>query len=336
MRILFLTLLAFAAFFSTGMAKTPDSPERERRDQNVEPFLKAAVGLAPKNCSATIIHYDIKTKTAYALGCAHCYKELKGKNPVVRTYFVGDTREIRDFHTVVIALDARNDLCLVSFKPNFEPHWVPVGRETSSFFDPDTADAGQRVIVTGRDAGLPSGDRRPSAYEAFVRKPASSWWMESKQSDSRGGRSGGGVMTDDAQWLVGVVHGSHKEDAKHGYWIPLNRIHQFLKANKHGWLIGIPRYAAYKIPVVDHTNRQSYSETYIPIPNHNEEFQYRAKGKNATYQSRSYSSYRSGSDFSFQMDWQREQRASRQSGYRFYEKSPEPHGLRWEDRYRRR
>lgn len=336
MRILLLLLLAFTATFSTGMAKTPDSPDRERRDRSVDPFLKASIGLYPKNCSATIIYYNSRTKTAYALGCAHCYKELKGKAPTARTYFVGNKREIRDFHTVVIAMDAAHDLCLVSFKPNFEPHWVPVARSTSPFYKPTETRSEQRVIVSGRDAGLPSGDRRPSVYEAFIRKANSDWWMESKQSQSRGGRSGGGVMTEDAKWLIGVVHGSHKENAKHGYWIPLHRIHQFLNKHKYGWLAGVPRYAVHQIPIVDHSGRRLSKESYIPLPGHNDNYKYQEEGKNATYQSRSYSGYRSSSNFRIQMDWKRKQGISRQSSNRFYEEPSQQNGLRWEDRYRRR
>jgi hypothetical protein len=243
---------------------TPENPERERRDTAVAPFLAPAIGTeGTKSCSGTIVYYDGLKATAYILACAHCY-ENKAERPKVRTYFADGKREVREFRGTIIAIDQEEDLAVITFHPNFIPDWVPIAPKDSRYFRPSEAPIGHRIVVTGRDAGLPDGDRRPAAYEAFVREDDDDWYLESKQSQSRGGRSGGGVMTTNRQWLIGVNHGrvENKQKMGHGLWAPLHRIHKFLEENNLAWLANvgdIPRH----LPIVDQTGNK-YPQGYLP------------------------------------------------------------------------
>tara|TARA_Y100000034_G_scaffold136971_1_gene217772 strand:- start:10245 stop:11177 length:933 start_codon:yes stop_codon:yes gene_type:complete len=245
---------------------SPQKPERERRDQGVDPFLKVSVGAEiPHSCSGTLIYYS-DDGYAYVIGCGHCHGSVGSKVRII-TYFVGDTRETRKFDGVVVAISQKEDLCIMKFKPDFEPNWVPIGQKDSPFFKPSGAPKGQRIVVTGRDAGLPSGNRDPAAYEAFIRETNDDWYLRSRQSQSRGGRSGGGVMTEDCRWLIGVNHGrgSTVRGIGHGLWAPLHRIHRFLEANQLEWLLDVQS-GARTIPIVDHEGGRSFDRLYIPLP----------------------------------------------------------------------
>jgi len=252
------------AFYTTN----PENPERERRDEGVYPFLTPSIGTEGRtSCSGTIVYYDARQATAYTLACAHCYRI--NERPKVRTYFVDGKREIREFPGTIVAINADEDLAVITFHPDFVPNWIPIGPKDCQYYRPTEAPVGRRVVVTGRDAGLPDKDRRPAAYEAFIREDDNDRYLESRQSQSRGGRSGGGVMTTNCQWLIGVNHGrtSTKEGVGHGMWVPLHRIHKFLEDNDLEWLGEVSELYR-KIPIVNKTNKK-YPDGYIPrfVPN---------------------------------------------------------------------
>lgn len=243
---------------------SPEKPERERRDEIVDPFLRVSIGTEGSfSCSGTICYYDENTAKAYILCCGHCYKS-KNERPKVRTYFVNGKRQINEFKGTILALDHKNDLAVISFEPDFIPDWVPIGPKDSPFYYPTKAPVGERVVVTGRDSGLSDGNRNPAAYEAFIRKVNDDWHLESIQSQSRGGRSGGGVMTTNRQWLIGVNHGrgSTQDGIGHGLWAPLYRIYPFLERNGLIWLTEVGNIPN-KIPIVDELNHK-YPDGYIP------------------------------------------------------------------------
>jgi hypothetical protein len=258
------TLLANPPPSSSTPVTTPINPERERRDVGVTAFLEPAIGTEGRtSCSGTIVYYDGPKATAYILGCAHCYKGLS-EQLKVRTYFVNGKREVREFRGTIVAIDPKEDLVVITFQPDFIPNWVPIGPKDSPYYHPTEAPIGRRIVVTGRDAGLPDKDRRPAAYEAFIREDDHDRYLESRQSQSRGGRSGGGVMTTNRQWLIGVNHGRGPtaKEMGHGLWTPLHRIHKFLKANDLEWLANVgdtPRH----LPIVDDRGNK-YPTGYIP------------------------------------------------------------------------
>lgn len=245
---------------------TPSNPERERRDQGVTPFLAPAIGTEGSySCSGTIVYYDEPNATAYILGCAHCYRG-KSEKPTIITYFVNGKREIREFKGKVIAINQSEDLAVLTFQPDFIPDWVPIGPADLNYFKPTQSPVGRRIIVTGRDAGLADRDRRPAAYESFIRKDNDDFYLESIQSQSRGGRSGGGVITVNRQWLIGVNHGraSTVDGIGHGLWAPLYRIHRFLKENDLDWLITVGDVPSY-LPIVGIDQRHTPNR-YVPRP----------------------------------------------------------------------
>ena len=257
------TVAVTECYFIQQSVLSPDNPERERRDAQVTPFLTVAIGTeGTKSCSGTICYYDDKTGVAYAIACAHCYTE--SEECTVRSYFVNGRRKVKYSKAKVIAHDEYNDLSMITFKPSFVPDWVPLGLRESPFFYPSRAPNGVRVIVTGRDAIPDKNDRRPAAYEAFIRRTNDNWYLHSRQSQSYGGRSGGGIMTTNRQWLIAVNYGRDEtvNGIGHGLWMPLHRIHKFLKQNDLYWLTKVGNMPQW-IPV---KGNQRYHKGYMPIP----------------------------------------------------------------------
>ena len=244
------------------LVTSPERPERERRDEGVLPWLEVSVEVF--RGSGTIVYYDERSNTAWVLTCAHVfYSDQDTGKFKIRVFYVDGEYEKRQYPAKLIARDSRNDLAMMTFKPDFKPKWIAIGPKDSPFYDPTRAPVGKRVVVTGRDGGT-----EPAAYEAFVRTPdhQDGWYLESRQSQSRGGRSGGGVMTTDRRWLVGVNHGRANtvNGIGHGLWMPLNRIHPFLQRHKLDWLIKVGNLARH-IPIKNHDGRKFPSD-FIPYP----------------------------------------------------------------------
>jgi hypothetical protein len=81
-----------------------------------------------------------------------------------------------------------------------------------------------------------------------------------QKNSPRGGRSGGGVMTDNVELIAICSRGGNG----YGYWSSLNQIYKFLRKEKLDFLLETP---VRKIPIKDMNNAQgTYPRDYIPIP----------------------------------------------------------------------
>ena len=83
-----------------------------------------------------------------------------------------------------------------------------------------------------------------------------------EKNGPRGGRSGGGVFTDDGQLIAICSRGG----GGYGYWSALSQIHKFLKEEKMGFVLEGAA-SARLIPVVDTKDpRLRFPSDYVPLP----------------------------------------------------------------------
>lgn len=248
--------------------QTSSKPGWEERGPEWVKWL--AVGVRFSNGSGTICYYDPETKYAYVISCGHLFSGKKlsydrSQNPktrVVEVFYHNEKKLATPQKYNAEILCYRNfsesvyDVALCRFKADWDIKWyasiAPVDYKLV---------AGQSYHSTGCD-GLSEVAHYSVEYIKEVQQDNVTEIITHK-NNPRGGRSGGGVMTDDGQLIFICSRGN-----SNAYWSSLNQIHRFLKEEKDfEFLLSVGNRVAAHIPILnsDNTTRK-YIEGYVPLP----------------------------------------------------------------------
>jgi hypothetical protein len=213
--------------------------------------------------SGTICHYD--GEWAYVISCGHLYPSGRGtvadlkRRPIsksIRVYYHNDKKldPHKDYmaETLAYVWNGVYDVSLLRFKPDWEPWVNRIAPEKFKY------EKSKYYHSCGCDGLRPVAHYSVKFVEERSRKGVTE--ILTVNNGPRGGRSGGGVFTDDHQLLMICSRG----DGKYGYWSSLHQIHKFLKEENLTFVLREP---AREIPIIDKNNPPGkYPEDYIPIP----------------------------------------------------------------------
>lgn len=149
---------------------------------------------------------------------------------------------------------APNDCSLLKFRPDWRPNFMPIAPANYVFKE------GTRFHSVGCDGG-----REVAHYDVkFIGMARGD--LVTTENSPRPGRSGGGLMTDNA--YIGICWGtSDKSGAGNGFFTPLATLRSHNERNGYGWVNDAWVNLARQIPIVDRNNPQGqYPPDYIPLP----------------------------------------------------------------------
>jgi hypothetical protein len=274
--------LALGILLSLGAASPPryvsDIPYRptppgfgrpgwEERTEEFRRWLAPSVRVTKGGGgSGTICYYDPEGNWAYVISCGHLFasgyksREQYKKSP--------DTRKIEVFYHNEKKLDKAEayegevlchikqgiyDVSLLRFHPSWPDPWVcPIAPQDYQLIP------GKGYHSTGCDGLSETAHYLVTYIKEQGTDPSE---IVTKDNNPRGGRSGGGVMTDDYQLIFICSRGNGN-----AYWTSLHQIHKFLKQEGFQDVLD-GRTLANRIPIVDRNGSQgSYPLNYIPFP----------------------------------------------------------------------
>lgn len=219
--------------------------------------------------SGTICYYDEAENWAYVISCGHLfsngyksfeeYKKKPGTRKVEVFYHNEKKLDKPDVYQAEVLCHVCNmpyDVSLLRFKPRWKDPWVCPIAPKDYKLEPQ-----KEYHSCGCD-GLTEAAHYMVTYLEEKQRGEVTEIITSNKNGPRGGRSGGGVMTDDYQLVFICSRG----DSGHAYWTSLQQIHTFLA--KEGFQAVLDgRTLANQIPIVDRNGPQGkYPGNYIPTP----------------------------------------------------------------------
>lgn len=249
------------------------APGWEERGEEFAKWLAPSVRVTKGGGgSGTICYYDDSENWAYVISCGHLFSngykshESYKKSPntmKVEVFYHNEKRlEKPDVYEAEVLCHVNNlnsgvyDVSLLRFQPRWSNPWVcPIAPLDYKL------EKGRQYHSCGCD-GLTEAAHYLVRYERENKTSDGFSEIITSENNPRGGRSGGGVMTDDGL-LVFICSRGNRSNA---FWTSLQQIHTFLK--KEGFenvLEG--KTMANKIPIIDRNNPQGkYPNNYIPSP----------------------------------------------------------------------
>jgi len=218
------------------------------------PSVKIAV--AAGSGSGTIVHYDAKKNLAYVATCGHLWngvmtaeegKKKKLKCKIIVWYHNDlklDAPRSYDANVIFYRFieGAEEDTGLVTFTPDWVPNCFPIGPENYEYV------RRQHSHSCGCDAGS-----EVAHYDIEMVGIIGNDLVTIKNSP-RPGRSGGGLMNDEGQYIGTCWGTQYRDGTGKGFFTPLFAIHSFWKKQKdyvflleQKVLIGI----ADKLPIIN-------------------------------------------------------------------------------------
>lgn len=246
------------------------SPGWEERGVEFIKWLSPSVRIG--GGSGTMCYYDSETGWMYVISCGHLFqrgrmsREDYEKKRVVKTVevFYHNSKKlniISKYEAEVLAHvwgDSDSDIfdvSLMRFKPDWKDPWfLPIASLDFQYRESDLY----------RSCGCDGRSEVAHYVVEFMgeKKNGTTTELMTQSNGPRGGRSGGGLFTDDGQ-LIGICS---RGGRGYGYWSSLNQIHEFLKKEKFDYILQ-PTNLARKIPVVDEkVPDMKFPDDYIPLP----------------------------------------------------------------------
>jgi hypothetical protein len=163
----------------------------------------------------------------------------------------------------VLCIDVEQDVSFLKFTPGFPVRYFPIAPKDYVLHPQET------LISCGCD-----GSKETAAYEVTVYGYINmqegnlvNSYLTTYNNSPRPGRSGGGTISKDGQYVAICVKTSNVDGSGYGYFVPLKRIHECAAKHHLGWLCNINNNPARLISNVDRKSEQgSYPQYYIPIP----------------------------------------------------------------------
>jgi len=248
---------------------TLTAPGWEERGPEFRKWLAPSVRIG--GGSGTMVYYDPENKWVYVISCGHLFdrgrksREDYQKSRTTRTVevFYHNNKKLNvvgKYEAEVLAHvwgdknSSIYDVSLMRFKADWDEPWVlPIApldfKYEKKFYHSCGCDGRSEVahylveFVDERDNG--------TITEIVTQK-----------NGPRGGRSGGGVFTDDGQLIAICSRGG----GGYGYWSSLNQIHRFLKEEEFEFILR-GSCAARLIPIRDVKEPgKKFPPDYIPLP----------------------------------------------------------------------
>ena len=216
--------------------------------------------------SGTICYYD--GEYAYIISCGHLYNTGRKsyaeyqKSPRYKdiTVFYENGKQLGEYkkfraETLCHVWNVPYDVSLLRFKPDWKDPWVAPIAPVDYQLEKD-----KFYHSTGCD-GLTPTAHYLVRYRYENVEGRISEIITTGENGPRGGRSGGGVLTDDGQLIFICSRGSNNA----AYWTSLLQIHTFLKEEGFSYILEHSK--AKTIPIVDRLNpQQQYQQDFILLP----------------------------------------------------------------------
>lgn len=263
----------FASKASQTMPQAERGPEVQKWiEPGVRVHVTGALG------SGTIVYFNEQDGYAYVQSCGHLWdgnmsaEEGKRRNitcKVVVFYQNGQRlTQTKDYPAEVLFYSNNKsngghlcqDVSLLKFKPDFQPKYFPVAPNNYVIQE------NQKLHSIGCDHGT-----EVAHYSVRAIGERGGQWPDlvTTENSPRPGRSGGGLICDDALY-VGICWGTSDYSGNgNGYFTPLKTIRYFNEINGFGWINDVrsAESIARKLPIVDRNNpQQKYPKDYIPLP----------------------------------------------------------------------
>jgi len=255
----------------------------EQRGKEFRKFLAASVKIVIGNTSGsgTIVHYDKDKNLAYVATCGHLWqkgimtaeegKKAKLKCKIVTWYHndkVLDAPKSYEGDVIFYSYYTGQDTGLVTFKPDWEPNVFPIGPVDYDYVP------GQHAHSLGCDSGS-----EVAHYDVTIMKiqeyqaekiNIQTWDIITEKNSPRPGRSGGGMMNDQGEYIGTCWGTQYRDGTGKGYFVPLKVIHRFWKQQKdYAFLLEqkLPTGSARTIPIIDRGgSKKTYNGDYILLP----------------------------------------------------------------------
>lgn len=242
------------------------SPPKEQRDERYIKFLSASVKISVQSSSGsgTICYYDQESNWAYVISCGHMWQGEKsydrnkpGKAQIIAWYKNGvKLPQVQSYEAEVLFWSNKRgfDSSLLRFHPDWRPQFFPI----ASNFE---AKKGMMLNSLGCDGGY-----EVARYEVKVLEFKDPDIITEKNSP-RPGRSGGGLLTNEGEF-VGICWGTSELDGTGiGFFTPLSSIKTVFSKNKHEWILK-KRMGLESMPIYDWDRRKRIEDdNFIPMPN---------------------------------------------------------------------
>jgi hypothetical protein len=246
------------------------APGWEERGVEFRKWLAPSVRIG--GGSGTMCYYDPVENWMYVISCGHLFSRghktkeqyLENRKTMTVEVFYHNNKKldaVMKYEAEVLAHVWGNDdssifdVSLMRFRPNWKDPWyLPIAAKDFKYV------RGQMYHSCGCD-----GRSEVAHYLIeFVEERANGNITEivTLKNGPRGGRSGGGVFTDDGQLVAICSRGS----GEYGYWTSLKQIHKFIQDEGFEFLI-VGAGLARQIPVVDiNGSGRNFPPDYIPVP----------------------------------------------------------------------
>jgi hypothetical protein len=250
-------------------------PGWEERGEEFRKWLAPSVrvGKSGSSGSGTIFYYDSSTNEAYVISCGHLFNrgyksaeayKQKPDSATIDVFYHNEKKldSPKSYKAQVLCHVWGNsdsdifDVSLMKFTPDWKEPWIlPIAPKDLKLVP------GKYYHSLGCDGG---GEVAHYSVKYLSERPSGTVTelVMSNENGPRGGRSGGGVFTDDGYLICICSRG----DSNSSLWTSLNQIHKLLTQEKFvDQLEGITM--ANKIPVVDRNGPQGkYPRGYLPSP----------------------------------------------------------------------
>lgn len=253
------------------LASIKDYDPLPQRDGSVTKWLKNSFRISVKGSSGsgTMTYYDANNNLAYVTSCGHLWS---GNMPASENYMYRPKATItvwyqnnnklvqpKNYEAEVIfySNDRGYDCSLLTFSPDWTPDsYFPIAPQSYNL------QPGIKLHSCGCDGGT-----EVAHYEVeFVQMNGSD--VVTRYNSPRPGRSGGGLMDHNGNF-VGICWGTSDTSGNGiGYFTSVNAIRELYQKNGFGWLLDQTHMnAARQIPIIDRNSPQgSYPNDYVPIP----------------------------------------------------------------------
>jgi hypothetical protein len=242
----------------------------ENRGAEYKKFLSASVKISVNNTSGsgTIVYYDELKNVAYIASCGHLWgkgfmsaEQLK-VNPLrckIIVWYKNDQKldypKSYDASVVFYSYLEGQDTSLITFVPDWKPHYIPIGPENYEY------KVGKSAHSCGSDLGS------EVAHYDIEMLGIIGYDLVTQKNSPRPGRSGGGLMDDNGNYIGTCWGTQYQNGTGRGYFTPLSVIHRYWGQQKGYEFLLRQSGLAQKIPIINRNEPQiEFPIDYVVLP----------------------------------------------------------------------
>lgn len=241
-------------------------PGWEERGVEFTRWLSCSVRIPSSGGSGTMVYYDDYNKYMYVLSAGHLFpagrfrmSKKANETAEIHVFYQGNKKlsHVKAYRGELLCSvwnTSVYDVSLIRFKPDWpDPYYIPIAPldtkiQKGGWYHSAGCDGMGEVA---HYLVQMQGERSDGAVTEYV----------TGNNAPRGGRSGGGLFTNDS--LIGICS---RGGGNTGLWSSLQQIHKFLNEEGYGFIL--QGYApARRLVIVDRNMPQGkYSKNFIPVP----------------------------------------------------------------------